>query len=245
MVDEKRMGWRRWGATGGSGNARTAEGEEEQGLAQILSILDTRHYYSLTNQSRVPAPVCSYLFLTVIPVVVHSLKASISPPTRPQCCLHPAPSVRALAAPPLELLWPAETPPPPATTTTSTTTMPTTPPMKVILRSIPPAGHLRIQSAIFLGFGTPFWRNVVLAGFGVAAFYKWAPAPGEDVYLTRWIAMYSESRDHWLDLNAKHTVLSQEASDQSLLFRDAKQPTVHRLRYPQWDFMYQLVDAAG
>ena len=111
--------------------------------------------------------------------------------------------------------------------------MPTSTPTKVILRSPLSVECLHIQAVFSTGFATPFWRNVVLAGFGVAAFYKWAPAPGEDVYLTRWIAMYTKPEEYWLDINAKHTALSQEVSDQSLLFRDAKQPAVHRLRYPQ------------
>lgn len=72
-----------------------------------------------------------------------------------------------------------------------------------------------------------------MAGLAIVAFYKYAPEPTENVYLTRWIAMYSRSRDDWLHFNAVHTAASQESADTSLLFHDAKAPTMRRYRYPQ------------
>ena len=73
----------------------------------------------------------------------------------------------------------------------------------------------------------------MLAGLAIVAFYKYAPEPTEDVYLTRWIAMYTKSRDDWLNYNAIHTAGSQESADQELLFHDAKAPVLRRFRYPQ------------
>jgi hypothetical protein len=86
---------------------------------------------------------------------------------------------------------------------------------------------------ILAGFGNAVWRNTVLAGLAIVAFYKYAPEPSENVYLTRWIAMYSRSREDWLNFNAVHTAASQESADQALLFHDAKAPVLRRYRYPQ------------
>lgn len=86
---------------------------------------------------------------------------------------------------------------------------------------------------ILAGFGNAVWRNTVLAGLAIVAFYKYAPEPSENVYLTRWIAMYSRSKEEWLNFNAVHTAASQESADQALLFHDAKAPVLRRYRYPQ------------
>lgn len=64
-------------------------------------------------------------------------------------------------------------------------------------------------------------------------FYKFAPAPGDDVYLTRWLAYYSTPREVWQALNVKHLALTQEASVGTLLVADAQPPRAHRFRYPQ------------
>jgi len=45
--------------------------------------------------------------------------------------------------------------------------------------------------------------------------------------------MYTNSRDHWLTLNAKHTAQQMEVSHAGMLLSDAQRPTVHRFRYPQ------------
>ena len=83
------------------------------------------------------------------------------------------------------------------------------------------------------GFSGPFWRNTALASLLVAAAYKYAPEPSEDVYLTRWIALYTSPRDLWTDLAAKHTAMSLDQSETKLLVSDAQKPPVHRYRYPQ------------
>ena len=60
--------------------------------------------------------------------------------------------------------------------------------------------------------------------------------------------MYTNPRDHWLELNAKHTAQQMEVSDAGLLFSDAQKPAVHRFRYPQyvyenaWVFRDRLKD---
>lgn len=82
-------------------------------------------------------------------------------------------------------------------------------------------------------FGSSFWRNVVLvSGLGVIA-VKLAPEPNDDVYLSRWIALYTAPRDYWLNLNAKHTAQQQQVANDTLLVTDAQLPPIHRFRYPQ------------
>ncbi|PPQ99729.1 hypothetical protein CVT24_009712 [Panaeolus cyanescens] len=84
------------------------------------------------------------------------------------------------------------------------------------------------------GFGNTFWRNVVLISLAGVAAAKFAPAPNDEVYLTRWIAMYTSPRDYWLELNAKHTAQQAQVSEDHLLVGDAHRPAIHRFRYPQF-----------
>ncbi|KAH7922373.1 hypothetical protein BV22DRAFT_1197479 [Leucogyrophana mollusca] len=83
------------------------------------------------------------------------------------------------------------------------------------------------------GFTTPFWRNTLLASVAAVAFYKYAPAPHEEVYITQWLAQFSTPREVWAKLNEKHLLLSQQVSDNVMLQVDAKRPNTHRYRYPQ------------
>lgn len=83
------------------------------------------------------------------------------------------------------------------------------------------------------GFVNPFWGKVLFFTLLTGAAIKYAPAPSEDVYLTRWIEMYRPSRELWYHLNAKHTAQSSQVSDNTLLIADAKPPPIHRFRYPQ------------
>jgi len=83
------------------------------------------------------------------------------------------------------------------------------------------------------GFGNAFWRNVLLLSLAGVATYKYAPRADDNLYLTRWIKMYTNSPDHWLELNAKHTAQQMEVSHTGMLLNDAKRPAVHRFRYPQ------------
>jgi len=64
-------------------------------------------------------------------------------------------------------------------------------------------------------------------------FWKFAPSPEEDVYLTRWIAMYATPVEEWSRVNLKHLLLSQEESEGIKLVSDARLPPVYRYRYPQ------------
>jgi len=88
-------------------------------------------------------------------------------------------------------------------------------------------------SASHTGFNSAVWGYSLLGALGVVAFYKYAPAPGEDNYITRYIAYYSTPKDIWESINYKHLELAHEASEDTLLIRNAQPPIVHRFRYPQ------------
>jgi len=85
----------------------------------------------------------------------------------------------------------------------------------------------------YTGFLTPFWGKVLLASILTGIGIKYAPEPSEDVYLTRWIALYRTPPEFWRDVSARHTALESEVSDNNLLVADARTPPIHRFRYPQ------------
>ncbi|KAL9711782.1 hypothetical protein Ac2012v2_004854 [Leucoagaricus gongylophorus] len=82
-------------------------------------------------------------------------------------------------------------------------------------------------------FATPFWRNTLILAGLVAVAYKYAPEPGSNVYLTRWIAMYTTPAKEWLEVNTRNTALRAEVANNTRLTTSAGRPPVHRYRYPQ------------
>ncbi|KAI0645395.1 hypothetical protein C8Q79DRAFT_1001015 [Trametes meyenii] len=87
-------------------------------------------------------------------------------------------------------------------------------------------------------FNTPFWRRAALAAVGVVAFYKFAPAPGDDNFIAKYISRTMTPAEVYRNLSFKHLVLSAQGSDETLLVTDAKPPVVHRYRFPQKLEMY-------
>jgi len=90
-----------------------------------------------------------------------------------------------------------------------------------------------LLDVVITGFSSSFWRNTLIGSLLLAAAYKYAPEPGDDVYLTRWIALYTTPRDLWTELASKHTAMSLDLSETKLLLSAARKPLVHRYRYPQ------------
>ncbi|KAF8629107.1 hypothetical protein AX17_005693 [Amanita inopinata Kibby_2008] len=82
-------------------------------------------------------------------------------------------------------------------------------------------------------FSSSIWRDALIASLVAVAVYKYAPTPSDNVYLTRWIALYKTPRDKWLEINASHTAMQQDASAQNILLSDAKKDRVHHYRYPE------------
>lgn len=92
---------------------------------------------------------------------------------------------------------------------------------------------LHYLDSISDGFFTPFWRNTFLFSAVIVAFYKFAPARGEDNYVTQYLARFQTPSEVWAALNEKHVNAVTVQSDQLLLQNSATRPTVHRYRYPQ------------
>lgn len=84
-----------------------------------------------------------------------------------------------------------------------------------------------------IAFANSVWRNWVLAGLAVVGFYKFAPTPGEETYITRWISQYATDKSTWQELNLKHLALSAEGQNDALVVQGAKKSSVLRYRYPQ------------
>ena len=84
------------------------------------------------------------------------------------------------------------------------------------------------------GFLTPFWRNTFVFSVLVTGFYKFAPAPGDDTFLTQYLAQFNTPKEAWARINEKHVLDATTASEQLLLQASAQRPKVHRYRYPQW-----------
>jgi len=82
-------------------------------------------------------------------------------------------------------------------------------------------------------FSNPIWRNTVIATLFAVAAYKYAPEPGDNAYLTRWIELYKTPRETWFEINARHTARQQEVSADNILLSDAKKEARHCYRYPQ------------
>ncbi|KAI0655945.1 hypothetical protein C8Q70DRAFT_922624 [Cubamyces menziesii] len=82
-------------------------------------------------------------------------------------------------------------------------------------------------------FNTPFWRRAALAAVGVVAFYKFAPAPGDENPIGKFIARTMTPAEVWRNAGWKHLVLSKEVSEETKLVTTAKPPPVHRYRFPQ------------
>ncbi|KAI0087938.1 hypothetical protein BDY19DRAFT_891840 [Irpex rosettiformis] len=82
-------------------------------------------------------------------------------------------------------------------------------------------------------FANKTWRNWALGGLAVALFYKFAPAPNDDAYLTRWISLYQIDSSLWKELKLKNLAVVAEGQIHQLVLADAKKPPVYRLRFPQ------------
>ncbi|KAI6113220.1 hypothetical protein EDD16DRAFT_1709716 [Pisolithus croceorrhizus] len=83
------------------------------------------------------------------------------------------------------------------------------------------------------GFFTPFWRNTILLSFAAVAFYKWAPRPGEEAFLTKWLAHHSTSPEFWTSVNEQQLTRSQHMTVNTVLQTSARRPGMVRYRYPQ------------
>lgn len=96
----------------------------------------------------------------------------------------------------------------------------------------PPAhcSHTYYVTAFF----NAFWAKVVAGSAAVALAYKFAPAPGKDVYLTRWIDMYSPDVQQNLDYNLTNALLARQNADERLTYTHSRRPQILRMQAPQF-----------
>ncbi|KAJ7594820.1 hypothetical protein C8J56DRAFT_927725 [Mycena floridula] len=83
------------------------------------------------------------------------------------------------------------------------------------------------------GFLTTNWLIAVVLGAGFYGACKYAPAPGEDSKLTKWIQSSMTPAATWTEINAKHTMQAHYEADTRLLLATAERPAVHRYQFPQ------------
>ena len=97
-----------------------------------------------------------------------------------------------------------------------------------------PRSRLRLTAVIpNQVWNTPFWRRALIAGVGVVAFYKYAPAPGDENPIAKYITKTMTPAEVWSNTSFSHLAKSAQISDDTLLMGSAKPPVVHRYRYPQ------------
>ncbi|KAI9507896.1 hypothetical protein F5148DRAFT_1200935 [Russula earlei] len=82
------------------------------------------------------------------------------------------------------------------------------------------------------GFTSVGWTYTIIAAFGIVGFYKFAPSPGEDNYLTRYIAHYFTPSESWAATNDRHLELTTVLQDAVQISQTGQRPHIHRYRYP-------------
>ena len=77
------------------------------------------------------------------------------------------------------------------------------------------------------------WAYTLIAALGIVGFYKFAPSPGEDNYVTRYISYYSTPSSSWAATNARHLELTANLQEANQISQTGQRPHIHRYRYPQ------------
>ncbi|KAH8985986.1 hypothetical protein EDB86DRAFT_2809812 [Lactarius hatsudake] len=76
------------------------------------------------------------------------------------------------------------------------------------------------------------WTYTIIAALGIVGFYKFAPSPGEDNYLTRYISHYFTPSSSWARTNDRHLELTTSLQEAVQISQSGQRPHVHRYRYP-------------
>jgi hypothetical protein len=96
-------------------------------------------------------------------------------------------------------------------------------------------GHDEHDSASYAkeGFTSAGWTYTVIAALGIVGFYKFAPSPGEDNYVTRYLSHHFTPSDSWVNTNNRHLELTTSLQEAVQISQSGQRPHVHRYRYPQ------------
>ncbi|KAI0268607.1 hypothetical protein BC834DRAFT_866332 [Gloeopeniophorella convolvens] len=82
------------------------------------------------------------------------------------------------------------------------------------------------------GFASAGWTYTIVAALGLVGFYKFAPSPEEDNYVTRYIAHYFTPGASWAKTNDRHLELTTELQEAIQISQTGQRPHIHRYRYP-------------
>ncbi|KAI0256206.1 hypothetical protein BJV78DRAFT_1117949 [Lactifluus subvellereus] len=82
------------------------------------------------------------------------------------------------------------------------------------------------------GFTSAGWTYTVIAALGIVGFYKFAPSPGEDNYVTRYISYYFTPSSSWATTNDRHLELTTGLQEAVQISQTSQRPHIHRYRYP-------------
>ncbi|KAF8271269.1 hypothetical protein EI94DRAFT_1568737 [Lactarius quietus] len=82
------------------------------------------------------------------------------------------------------------------------------------------------------GFASAGWTYTLIAALGIVGFYKFAPSPGEDNYVTRYISHYFTPSGSWASTNNRHLELTASLQEAVQISQSGQRPPVHRYRYP-------------
>lgn len=90
--------------------------------------------------------------------------------------------------------------------------------------------HLRWRA----GFSSAGWTYTIIAALGIVGFYKFAPSPNEDNYVTRYISYYFTPSSSWASTNDRHLELTTSLQEAVQISQTGQRPHIHRYRYPQY-----------
>ncbi|KAI0001381.1 hypothetical protein BJV74DRAFT_820261 [Russula compacta] len=82
------------------------------------------------------------------------------------------------------------------------------------------------------GFTSAGWTYTIIAALGVIGFYKFAPSPGEDNYVTRYISHYFTPSGSWAATNDRHLEMTASLQEAVQISQTGQRPHIHRYRYP-------------
>ena len=83
------------------------------------------------------------------------------------------------------------------------------------------------------GFYSATWAYTLITALGIVGFYKFAPSPEEDNYVTRYISYYFTPSSSWAAVNDRHLELTADLRDAIRISQTGQRPHIHRYRYPQ------------
>ncbi|KAF8499797.1 hypothetical protein F5888DRAFT_1685722 [Russula emetica] len=82
------------------------------------------------------------------------------------------------------------------------------------------------------GFTSSGWTYTLIAASGIVGFYKFAPSPGEENYVTRYISYYFTPSSSWTATNDRHLELTANLQEAVQISQTGQRPHIHRYRYP-------------